>query len=273
MNKIILSAFADEAGESFDLQLSALKRNGMQCIEIRSVENENVSKITLDKAKELKMRLDDAGIVCGAIGSPIGKIALDRAAEHRDVLKHVAEIAHILGTDKVRMFSYHMRPWETEENENKVLDELSVLQEIAQKENLLLCHENEKGIFGYNTENCLKILRAVPGMRAVFDPANFVQCRVNTLYAWNMLKDHVEYLHAKDAKVDGTVLLCGKGAGFLPIIVEDYLNLGGSMITLEPHLFSFKALKTLETDPAKRSGYENADIAFDTAAKALKSLL
>ena len=273
MNKIILSAFADEAGESFDLQLSALKRNGMQCIEIRSVENENVSKITLDKAKELKMRLDDAGIVCGAIGSPIGKIALDRAAEHRDVLKHVAEIAHILGTNKVRMFSYHMRPWETEENENKVLDELSVLQEIAQKENLLLCHENEKGIFGYNTENCLKILRAVPGMRAVFDPANFVQCRVNTLYAWHLLKEHVEYLHAKDAKTDGKVVACGAGAGFVPIIVEEFLKRGGDMITLEPHLFSFSALKTLEENPEARSEFALADEAFDTAAAALKKIV
>lgn len=273
MNKIILSAFADEAGEDFDLQLNALKRNNMQCIEIRSVENENVSKISLDKAKELKKRMDDAGIACGAIGSPIGKIALDRAAEHREVLKHVAEIAHILGTDKVRMFSYHMQPWETENNEAQVIDELSGLQEIAQRENLLLCHENEKGIFGYNTENCLRILRAVPGMRAVFDPANFVQCRVNTLYAWEVLKNHVEYLHAKDAKLDSTVLPCGMGAGFLPVIIEDYLKIGGSMITLEPHLYSFKALKTLEDHPAKRTGYENADVAFDTAANALKSLL
>lgn len=273
MNKLIFSAFSDEAGENFDLQLAALKRNQITHMEIRSVEGINISKIALDKAKELKLHMDDAGIACGAIGSPIGKISLERAAEHQELLKHVADIAHILGTDKVRMFSYHMQPWETAACESRVMDELAALLDIAKAQKITLCHENEKGIFGYNTENCLKILRQLPQIRAVFDPANFVQCRVNTLYAWDMLKEHVIYLHAKDAKVDGTVLPCGAGAGFLPIIVEEYLKNGGEMITLEPHLYSFKALQTLEADPAKRTGYANADAAFDAAAKALKALI
>ena len=47
MKKIILSAFADETGEDFDVQLDTLLRNGMQALEIRSVEGENVSKISL----------------------------------------------------------------------------------------------------------------------------------------------------------------------------------------------------------------------------------
>lgn len=273
MNRIGLSAFADEAGENFDVQLAALKRNDMQYLEIRSVEGVNVSKLSLDKAKELKQRMDDQGIACWSIGSPIGKIALERAAEHREMLKHVADIAHILGAEKVRMFSYHMKPWETEANENKVLDELNCLQEIAQAEKLLLCHENEKGIYGFNAANCLKIIKQVPGMKAVFDPANFVQCGVNTLYAWETLKKHVVYLHAKDAKADGTVVPCGTGWGYVPEIVRQYLALGGEVITLEPHLFSFKALKTLEENPAKRTGYASADAAFDAAAKALKEII
>ena len=273
MKKVILSAFADEAGEDFDIQLEALCRNTMQGIEIRSVEGENVSKISLEKAKELKKRLDDKGLVCWSIGSPIGKIALDRAAEHREVLRHVAEVAHILGTEKVRMFSYHMKPWETEENENRVIDELKALQEIAASEKLLLCHENEKGIYGFNASNCLKIMQRVPGMKAVFDPANFVQCGVNTLYAWEMLQKHVIYLHAKDAKADGTVVPCGAGWGYVPEIVRQYLALGGEAITLEPHLFSFSALKTLEADPKKRTGYASADEAFDAAASALKAII
>jgi len=273
MENIILSAFADEAGENFDVQLAALMRNGLQGLEIRSVEGENVSKISLEKAKELKKRLDDKGLVCWAIGSPVGKIALDRAAEHRDVLKHVAEVAHILGTDKVRMFSYHMKPWETEENENKVMDELNALQEIARGEKLLLCHENEKGIYGFNAANCLKIMRQVPGMKAVFDPANFVQCGVNTLYAWETMGEHVAYFHAKDARYDGTVVPCGTGVGMTAHIIAQYLQAGGEAITLEPHLFSFSALKTLETDPRKRTGYATADEAFDAAAKALKAII
>lgn len=273
MEQVKLSAFADEVGEDFELQLKALRRNGMQYLEIRSVEGENVSKISLEKAKELKARMDDTGIACWSIGSPIGKIALDRAAEHREALKHVADVAHILGADKVRMFSYHMKPWQTEENENRVIDELNILQEIAQTEKLLLCHENEKGIYGFNAANCLKLLKSVPGMRAVFDPANFVQCGVNTLYAWETLCDYVEYFHAKDAKYDGKVVPCCAGVGMAAHIIGEYLQKGGKVITLEPHMYSFSALKTLEADPKKRSDYATADEAFDAAAKALKAII
>lgn len=273
MEKIRLSAFADEAGEDFDLQLNALVRNGIKGLEIRSVEQKNVGVLPLEKAKELKKRMDDAGVVCPSVGSPIGKIALERAGEHREMLRHIADIAHILGADKVRMFSFFMSPFETDEKEERVMEELRALQQIAEEHSLMLCHENEKGIFGYNAENCLKIMRQVPGMRAVFDPANFVQCGVNTLFAWEMLRGHVEYMHAKDAKYDGKVVPCGAGVGMAAHILREYRAQGGELITLEPHLFSFKALAMLEKNPEKRMDYPTADVAFDTAACALKAIL
>lgn len=273
MKNVILSAFADEAGEEFDLQLAALKRNGLQGIELRSVENENISRLSLEKVKELKKRMDGAGVICRAVGSPIGKISLERAAEHRELLRHVAAVSQVLGASQVRMFSYHMNPWETQENEARVLDELGALAQIAQAEGITLCHENEKGIYGFNAANCLRIMKNVPGIRAVFDPANFVQCGVNTLYAWEMLKAHVAYVHAKDAKADGKVVPCGEGWGYVPEIIRQYLQQGGEGITLEPHLYDFHALKTLEENPQKRAGYATADAAFDAAARALKTII
>ena len=69
------------------------------------------------------------------------------------------------------------------------------------------------------------------------------------------------------------MLPCGAGAGFVPHIVRDYLQLGGRVITLEPHLFSFSALKTLEKNPARRNTYATADEAFDVAAAALKKII
>ena len=40
-------------------------------------------------------------------------------------------------------------------------------------------------------------------MKAIFDPANYVQCEVDTLKAWEMIKPYVKYLHIKDALADG----------------------------------------------------------------------
>ena len=46
-------AFADEASASIDKQIEAMKRNGLQGLEIRNVDGVNVADITLEKAKEV----------------------------------------------------------------------------------------------------------------------------------------------------------------------------------------------------------------------------
>ena len=71
-----LYAFADEASKEMDGQIRAMLRNGLNGLEIRGVDGENVSKITTEKAKEVRRKLDDNGLITWSIGSPIGKIKL-----------------------------------------------------------------------------------------------------------------------------------------------------------------------------------------------------
>lgn len=56
-------AFADEASPAIDGQIAAMRRNGLNGLEIRGVDGENVSTISLEKAKEVRRKLDDAGAV------------------------------------------------------------------------------------------------------------------------------------------------------------------------------------------------------------------
>ena len=53
MAKFLISAFADEASEDLDLQIAALKRNGVRCIEPRSV-NGNMVKKTDEELEEIR---------------------------------------------------------------------------------------------------------------------------------------------------------------------------------------------------------------------------
>ena len=50
-------AFADEASPSIDEQIAAMKRNGLNGLEIRGVDGENVSVISLNKAREVRRKL------------------------------------------------------------------------------------------------------------------------------------------------------------------------------------------------------------------------
>ena len=47
-------AFADEASPAIDSQIAAMRRNGLNGLEIRGVDGENVSAISLKKAKEVR---------------------------------------------------------------------------------------------------------------------------------------------------------------------------------------------------------------------------
>jgi sugar phosphate isomerase/epimerase len=272
-----LCAFADEASPKLAGQIAALRRNDIPYLEIRGIDGKNIKDITASEAREIKKALDAEEISVWSMGSPIGKIALDGDFEaHLDAFKRILENADIFGATHVRMFSFFpVKGMEAEKTKALVFEKTEKLLSVT-PDHILLCHENEKDIFGENAENCLALHREFPRLSAVFDPANFVQCGVDTKKAWEMLKDYVEYLHIKDAVADGTVVPAGRGLGNVPYIVSDYLARGGEVMTLEPHLYDFTGLAALENGKVTSLGvshYKDNDEAFDAATAALRNIL
>ena len=276
-------AFADEASPRIDQQIEAMKRNGLQGLEIRNVDGENISGISLEKAREVRSKLDDAGLIAWSIGSPLGKIEIEKDdfERHLDTLRHTLEVARILGAKNIRMFSFFL-PAERDPAlyRNQVLDQLHCMAEVSAGSGIALCHENEKGIYGDTASRCLDVLTQVPELHGVFDPANFVQCGQDTLEAWEMLKDRIHYMHIKDALFkDSSVVPAGKGDGHVKEVLNAYLAQGGADLTVEPHLAVFDGLKGLERkgDRSIVGGgnfvYASNDEAFDAACAALRELL
>ena len=109
MGKIILSAFSDEYAVPFSEQLAAMADFGIGHIELRQADGKNVAELTAAEVKEIRAKLEYYGISVSAIGSPIGKIKItDPMEPHLDLLRKVCEIANLLNTDKVRMFSFYL---------------------------------------------------------------------------------------------------------------------------------------------------------------------
>lgn len=273
--KLTLAAFADEASSDLCGQIAAMKRNGLTHIEVRNVGKKNSVDLTPAEAKEIRKQLDAEGLSIRTIGSPFGKSKLtDNFTPELERFLRMTEVAEILGAEKVRLFSFFRDP-EREEAAGREAA-LERLQKFVDRAgNLILCHENEKGIYGDGWEFCKIICTEIPAIRAVFDPANFIQCGVDTKIAWEELKDRVEYLHLKDALPNGIVVPCGDGIGNVPFILEDYLRRGGRFATLEPHLANFASKKNLEKEEYKTCGYAYADCdaAFDAAVVAVNKLL
>ncbi|MBQ4108358.1 MAG: sugar phosphate isomerase/epimerase [Clostridia bacterium] len=264
-----LCGFADEADSFLSGQIKALRRNGMKLLEIRGVDEENISVVKTEKLKAIKKELDKAGISVWSIGSPIGKT--DPCVDfdgHIEKFKHVCESAEILGAGRIRMFSFFTK------DEKIALSSLERLLKITPS-GIVLCHENEKGIFGDDYESCLKIHKEFPEIKAVFDPANFVQCGVDTKAAWDALSPYVNYMHIKDALASGEVVPAGSGIGNVKYLVEKYAKMGGEVLTLEPHLMEFCGLSELENGEsmAKKPVFTDTNVAFDAGADALKAIL
>ncbi len=268
-----LAAFADEADGRISGQIKAMTENGIEYLEIRGVDGENISDITTEKAREVRRQLDAAGLAVWSLGSPYGKIGIyDDFAPHLEKFKHGLELAEILGAKRIRLFSFYVSPDDKERRREEVMRRLEQFILAAKGSGIILCHENEKGIYGDLAVNCEEIHRTFPQLKAVFDPANFIQCGQDTVEAWKMLAPYVEYMHIKDAMADGSVVPAGKGIGNLPYLLESYK---GSVLTLEPHLSVFDGFDRLEAEEKTKMGYcyPTSRAAFDAAANALKELI
>ncbi len=272
-------AFSDEAASELGGQIAAMKRNGLDGTEIRGVNGRSIVAHTAEEAKEVLRQLKDNGLSVWSVGSPIGKIPLDGDfAGHLELLRHTLELANVLECRNLRMFSFYIPEGaKPEDCRNEVIERLAQMAETAEGSGVALCHENEKGIYGDNAGRCADILDAVPALRCVFDPANFIQCGQDVPEAWKLLGSRVYYMHIKDAMADGTVVPAGEGIGYLPEILADYKARGGETVTVEPHLRVFDGLQGLEQG-AQRSAvpagvYATADEAFDAACGALRKLI
>ena len=280
MHQYSVFAFADEADSFIPGQIAAMQRNGLKGLEIRNVDGPNITDISLEKAREVRRQLDDHGLVTWSLGSPIGKqkIAKDFAPE-LERFKHTLELAHELGSENIRLFSFFMPKGEDPAiYRNEVIDRMGQFVDAARGSGVNLCHENEKGIYGDIADRCLDLHQQLPELKGIFDPANFVQCNDDTMRGWALLKDHIYYLHIKDALLSGDVVPAGHGAGNVEYIVREFLAKGGRPMTVEPHLRIFAGLKELEENGdmgaiGKQFTYPTADAAFDAACNALKDIL
>lgn len=285
MAEFILSAFADEGGKTIDEQIKALKDNGLTHIEPRGIDGVNFSNYTEDEAKELRKKLDENGIGVSALGSPFGKIEItDDFEPHFEKFKKNVELACILGTENIRMFSFFMPDGETDYSpyRDEVMERLEKFCDYSLKSGIWCCHENEKGIYGDTDDRCLDILTALKGkIKGVFDPANFIQCGVSIIPAYEKLADYIEYMHIKDARFsDGFVVPPGSGDGCLKELLTLFSKKDGKrFLTLEPHLRVFDGLKDLEKEGGTADQikevftYKTNEEAFGVAASALHSIL
>ena len=226
MVDLTLSAFADEYADSFDGQLAICKELGIPCIELRFIDGKNICTVSDEVLDEVESKLKANGIGVSAIGSPIGKIKLDGdMAEHLALAERGFAIAKRLGAKYVRIFSFYLPDGKTrEECKEEVFAAMENIIALAEKYNVIPCHENEAKIYGESPACCLELLQHFEGrLKAVFDMGNFVLDGHDPYpSAYNTLKDYIAYFHIKDSLFAGAIVPPGKGEAKIKEVLDDY---------------------------------------------------
>lgn len=284
--QVILTGFADEIAGDLTTQMEVIRKLSMNHIEMRGVDGDNLIFHTPEKVTEIKSRLDENGIRLSALGSPLGKIGITDAFEpHFEAFKKAVDIAHRMDTKNIRMFSFYLPGGaDPEAYREAVFDRIGQFVDYADRNDAVLLHENEKGIYGERAAECKKLLDAFGGksFKAVFDFANFVQAKQDTMEAYELLKDHIAYVHVKDAVWEsGAVVPAGMGDGQVAEILKKMLSDGyRGFLSLEPHLGDFDGFHLLEQSDQKTpmdgkrklTGEEAFTLAHDSLIKLLETI-
>ena len=249
-----LTGFADEISRDLDEQLALLNQLGLRYVELRSAWGTKVLDLSAEQLEEAKAKLDAAGIRLSSVGSDIGKILItDPFEEHLKRAARAVEVARFFGTPHIRMFSFFMPEGEDPmQYREEVMDRTRAFVRLAEAGGVTMLHENEKDIYGDTPERVADLVTTMgsPAYRAIFDPANYVQCGVKPVdEAYPVVRPFTDYIHVKDASATDVdagglnkVLPAGEGDGQLRELVAALKADGyDGFFSLEPHLGDFDA--------------------------------
>ncbi|MFC0534211.1 sugar phosphate isomerase/epimerase family protein [Phytohabitans kaempferiae] len=238
-----LSGFSDEISADLQTQCRTLASLGLTHLEFRSAWDVNVLDLDDDQLDLVAAMLPRYGLAVSSIGSPIGKVPIDADLdEHLRRFDRALYVAKVLAAPYIRVFSFLMPAGSTaRDHRDEVLRRMTALAARADGHDVVLLHENEKGVYGDSPERCRDLVESVgsPRLRLAWDPANYVQCGFRPYTdGYRQLRPYLEYVQVKDALLtSGAVVPAGAGDGELrDTLAALHADGFDGFFSLEPHL-------------------------------------
>ena len=257
---MILTGISDEAGNTLDAQIGALKQLGWRHVEMRGIEVPGFAKANFHEIPEAAFataleRLKEEQIQVYCFGSTIMNWAKTLGAPPFDVT--LAEISRCIprmqrsGARFVRIMSF--KPGDAEGDIPKEV--FHRVREVVKRfldAGLQPLHENCMNYGGMSAKHARQLLDEVPGLRWVFDTANPIfnadrskpqpWPKQDPWNFWTEVRDLTDHIHIKDAtwnpaKNDADYEWPGEGGGRVRDILGDALARGyDGAISIEPHM-------------------------------------
>ncbi len=177
------------------------------------------SEATPGQLKEIKRRMNDAGVKLSVLDTAIFKITLpgtvpagenpayvdpaqNNFSRQMDDLKRAADAAHVLGTQKIRIFTFR-RVAQPPSIFSRIIEELGKAIVIARQHDVTLLVENEYDCNVGTGDEIAKLFKTIPDRRLMhnWDPCNaYMMGEKPFPKVWEQI-DHgrISHIHLKDA--------------------------------------------------------------------------
>jgi len=256
---MILTGIGDEAANSLDGQIRAVRDLGWNQLEMRGVEVPGFAKANFhdipDEAFDLALRkLEAAGVGVYCFGSTIMNWAKTINDPFETTLNEVKRA--IPRMQRVKAKYVRVMSFKPGDEEHKIPAE--IFRRVKDVTNMFLdaglqpVHENCMNYGGMSWQHALELLDKCPGLKWVFDTANPIfnpdrskpkpWPKQDPWEFWQHLRDHSVHIHVKDAtwnpaKNDADYNWPGEGKGRVRDILKDALTRGyDAGISIEPHM-------------------------------------
>jgi sugar phosphate isomerase/epimerase len=218
-----LGVITDEISQDFDHALAVARELGLQFVELRGMWHKNLMDLKEAEVKEARRLLTKYEMKVTDIASPFMKVdapgfttkegqgdtfnARFGYKEQPEVLDRAIELAKVLGTDKIRVFSF----WRIEKPAqlfDLVVADLGRALEKAKKQKITLVLENEHDCNIATAAESVKLLKAIqdPNFGLNWDPGNAYFAGEKPYPAgYDLLpKNRILHMHVKDARRNPT---------------------------------------------------------------------
>ncbi len=254
-----LAVFSDEVSQDLSRAVTVAHDYNLKGLEIRSVWGKGTQDLTPEDAKRVRSELDDAGLQVCALSTPFLKCDLgdgEALREHMEMLRRCLEMASILGTSVMRVFTF----WRTPEPESR-WDEVADLYRnqvipLIESHPVVLGIENEASTIIATGDELHRFLDKLghAQVRGVWDPANeiWLDEKYHPFSAgYAACKNEIAHVHIKDGVWNHEA-----GGAECVVVGDGLVDIAGQLAAL--HRDGYEGWASLETHwrPAQLSEAE-----------------
>ncbi len=205
-----LSILSDEVSQDLGDVIRFAQEFGLDGIELRSLGGKAFRDLSLGEIREVRLRCEAAGLLISGCATPVFKCEVDSAsqiAEHLELFRRAAEMAHELRCSLLRVFTFLRRsPASTADELRRAADAFSPLVEVARAAGVKIGVENEASCIAGSGREMREFLGHLSGAEevgVVWDPCNVLflehaQRPFPEDYA--AVAERVVHVHVKDAR-------------------------------------------------------------------------